>query len=121
MPPGYDVELERRRDPVMHGKLKFERRMRNRMGVFIAYEWVEVTSFERVTLHTRYPDLPTWLDQYEVPAYFIAELPPCLVYYGLCMMEDPCMNEMEGISNCGDLKRRPNCETKQVRCIHKWL
>ena len=53
MPPNYAVELERRKNPVMHGKLKFERRMRNRMGVFIAYEWVEVTSFERVVLRTR--------------------------------------------------------------------
>ena len=89
MPPNYAVELERRKNPVMHGKLKFERRMRNRMRVFIAYEWVEVTSFERVVLHTRYPDLPTWLDQYEVPADSLAELPPCLVYHGFSMIEDP--------------------------------
>lgn len=33
MPPGYDVQLERRRDPVMDGKLKFGHRMRNRMGI----------------------------------------------------------------------------------------
>ena len=89
MPPGYDVELERRRDPVMHGKLKFERRMRNRMGVFIAYEWVKVTSFERETLNTGYPEVPKWFDQYEVPADFVAKLPPCLVYYGLSMREGP--------------------------------
>ena len=85
MPQNYAVELERGKDPVMHGKLKFERRMRNRMGVFIAYEWVEVSSFERVVLRTRYPDLSTWFDQYEVPADFLAELPPCLVCNGLSM------------------------------------
>ena len=58
IPAGYDVELERRKDPAVHGKLKFERRVQNGMGVFIAYEWVEVTAFERVTLHMRYPELP---------------------------------------------------------------
>ena len=39
-------------------------------------------------LGTWYPDLPMWFDQCEVPADFLAELPPCLVYYGLSMMED---------------------------------
>ena len=89
LPPRYDIQLERRKDPAMQGKLKFERRMRNRMRVFIAYEWAEVTSFERVTLHTRYPELPTCFDLYELSADFLSGFPPCLVYYGLCMMGDP--------------------------------
>ena len=89
MPPNYAVALERRKNLVMHGTLNFERPMRNGMGVFIAYEWVEVTSFERVVLRTRYPDFLTWFDQYEVPADFLAELTPCLVYHGLSMREDP--------------------------------
>ena len=89
LPPGFEDRPERLSDPSMHSKLKFERRMRNRMGVFVAYEWVEITTFERDVLNTRYPEVPSWFAQYEVPADFIAEVPPCLVYYGLRMMEDP--------------------------------
>ena len=73
----------------MHNKLKFERRMRNRMGLFAAHEWVEVTIFERSVLNTRYPEVPPWFAQYEVPADFIAEVPPCWVYCGLSLLEDP--------------------------------
>ena len=72
MPPNYADELERRKNPVMHGKLKFDRRMQNGMDVFIAYKWVDVASFDRGVSRTRYPDLPTWFDQYEVPVDFLA-------------------------------------------------
>ena len=68
--------IDERRDPAMHTKLKFERRMGNRTGVFVAYEWVEVTKFERTVLSTRYPEIPAWFAQYEVAADFIAEIPP---------------------------------------------
>ena len=58
------------------------------MGVFIAYEWVEVNTFERSFLNTGYPEISAWFAQYEAPADFIAEVPPCLVKVGLSMMED---------------------------------
>ena len=89
LPPGFESQPDRRRDPPMHNKLKYERRMRNRMGFFVAYEWVEATSFERDVLTARYPELPAWFAQYEVPADLLTELPPCLVYYGMSMMADP--------------------------------
>lgn len=63
--------------------------MRNRMGFFVVYEWVKITTFERDVLNTRYPEVPTWLARYEFPADTIAEVPPCLVYYGLSIMVDP--------------------------------
>ena len=47
-----------------------------------------MTTFERSVLNTRYPEIPAWFAQYEVPADFIAEVPPCLVYCGLSLMKD---------------------------------
>ena len=88
-PPGFESQPERRRDPAMHIKLKYECRTCNRIGVFVAYEWVEITAFERDVLTARYPELPAWFAQYEVPADFLAELPPCLVYYRMSMIADP--------------------------------
>ena len=38
----------------------------------VAYQWVEVASFERETLPTQYPNLLPWFSQYEVPADFRA-------------------------------------------------
>ena len=64
--PNYTPHLERRKNSVMHGKLKFEWGMPNGMGVFIANEWVEVTSFESIVLRARYPDLPRCFDQYSM-------------------------------------------------------
>ena len=48
-----------------------------------------MTTFERSVLSTRYPEIPAWFAQYEVPADLIAEIPPCVVYCGLSLMEDP--------------------------------
>lgn len=61
LPDGFTHTPERLRDPPMLGKLKFERRMRNRMGVFVVYEGVEVTTFKRSVLNTRYPEIPRGL------------------------------------------------------------
>ena len=47
-----------------------------------------MTTFERSVLNTRYPEIPAWFAQYEVPADFIAEVPPCLVYSRLSLLED---------------------------------
>ena len=89
LPDEFAQQPERVRDPAMHNKLKFERRMPNRLGVFVAYEWLEVTSFERSFLNTRYLEIPAWFAQYEVPADFIAEVPPCVVYCGRSLLGDP--------------------------------
>ena len=72
LPADFSRSVDQRRDPAMHTKLKFERRMRSRTGLFVAYEWMEVTTFERTVLSTRYSEIPAWFAQYDVPADFIA-------------------------------------------------
>lgn len=88
LPEDFTRLSDRMGDPALHTKLKSERRMHNRTGLFVAYEWVEVTTFERKVLNTRYPVTPAWFAQYEVPANFIAEVQRRAVYFGLNMMED---------------------------------
>lgn len=68
--------------------LKFERGMCDRMGVLVAHEWMEITTFERSVLIMLCPEVQTYFSLYEVSADFIAEVPPCLMYCELKMMED---------------------------------
>lgn len=70
-------------------KLKFERRQRNALGVFVAHEWIETANFVRDALRARYPPIPSWWEQYEVPPGLMAEIPPVIVYYGFAMIDDP--------------------------------
>lgn len=45
LPPRFEEYMEREGNPGCYDKLKFERRMRHALGVFVAYEWIEVTTF----------------------------------------------------------------------------
>lgn len=63
--------------------------MRNAYGVFVAYEWIAATCFEPRSWYERYPQITHCFSQYEFPADFVAEVPPCLVYFGWSLNDSP--------------------------------
>lgn len=58
LPPRYESYVERESNPGYYDKLKYERRMRNDLGVFVAYEWMEATTFQPRSRYERYPQIP---------------------------------------------------------------
>ena len=91
LPPRFEEYVERESNPGYYDKLKFERQMRTALGIFVAYEWIEATTFQPRSRYERYPQIPHWFSQYEVLADFLAEIPPCLVYFGLSLNDSPCL------------------------------
>ena len=89
LPLGFKRYVERESNPRYYEKLKYGRWMRNALGVFVAYEWIEATTFEPRSRYEWYPQIPHWFSQYEVPADFVAEVPPFLVYFGLSLNDSP--------------------------------
>ena len=89
LPLRFESYVERESNPGYYEKLKYERRLRNALGVFVVYEWIEATTFEPRSRYERYPQIPHWFSQYEVPVDFVAEVPPCLVYLGLSLNDSP--------------------------------
>lgn len=89
LPREYLTERQTRFPPGEWERLKFERRQRNALGVFVAHEWIEVSTIRQEALRGRYPaSNPEW-ELFEVPPEFMAELPPVIVYYWFAMANDP--------------------------------
>lgn len=53
LPPRFQNYVEREANPGYYDKLKFERRKRNALGIFLAYEWIEATTFQSRSRYER--------------------------------------------------------------------
>ena len=63
LPPRFKEYVEREGNPGYYDKLKYERRMRNALGILVAYEWIEATTFQPRPRYERYPQIPHWFSQ----------------------------------------------------------
>ena len=64
----------------------FERRFRHRTDCFIGYHCTDAAALNPGLTRRRYPALPSWWIDYEVPFRFWAQTPPILTYRGLLFM-----------------------------------
>ena len=82
-------DVHRRRDVcyIPDRKLReFERRFRHRTECFIGYHCTDATALNPGLTHRRYPALPSWWIDYEVPFRLWVQTPPILTYWGLIFM-----------------------------------
>jgi len=67
--------------------IRVERSNRNRYGYLIPHQCREVAIVRRDAMPGRWPRVPMWFAEYEVPQGCLVELPPCVTYVGLWLNE----------------------------------
>ena len=69
--------------------LRWERRIRSRMGYLVPYQMSEILGLRDDAKTTRYVRIPNHYHAFETPRGFFVDLPPVLTYAGREMINDP--------------------------------
>ena len=67
--------------------IRMERSNRNRYGFLIPHQCREVAAIRADEMARRWPRVPTWFEEYEVPQGCLAELPAAVTYVGTWLDE----------------------------------
>ena len=85
-----EFRFTRRRDDAEFAEMiRWERRIRSRIGYLVPYQMVEVQSLTAAAKRTRYVALPDHWADFETPRGFMCDLPPVLTYAGRHMINNP--------------------------------